>query len=102
MLLCVKSVNLKGSAIELLDVMLEKTSEKSTDLVQDIANNLDIEALHLTLVEFYELMNDRTVKDEGYDDEAEAGLFRTYHALVHLKDYEVPKEKIGANGYIWY
>ena len=100
--MCVKSVNLKGSAIELLDVMLEKTSEKSTGLVQDIANNLDIEALHLTLVEFYELMNDRTVKDKGYDDEAEAGLFRTYHALVHLTDYEVTKEKIGANGYFWY
>lgn len=94
---------MKGSAIELLDVMLEKTSEKSTHLVQDIANNLDIEALHLTLVEFYELMNDRTVKDEGYDDEAEAGLFRTYHALVHLTDYNgVLKEKIGANGYFWY
>ena len=97
-MLCVKSVHLKGSAIELLDVMLEKTSEKPTDLVKRIAINLDIEALHLTLVEFYELMNDHIVKDEEYDDEAEAGLFRTYHALVHLTDYEVPKEKIGANG----
>ena len=98
MLLCVKSVNLKGSAIELLDVMLEKTSENSTDLVKDIANNLDIEALHLTLVEFYELMKDHTVKDKGYDDEAEAGLFR---ALVHLTDYGVREERIGANGYFW-
>ena len=90
---------MKGSAIELLDVMLEKTSEKSTGLIKDIANSLDIEALHLTLMEFYVLMSDRTVK---VNDEAEAGLFRTYHALVHLMDYEVPKEKIGANGYIWY
>lgn len=90
-----QSVNIKGSAIELLDVMLEKTDEKSEDLVRDIANNLDIEALHHTLVEFYELKNDQEVKDNGYDDEAEAGLFRTYHALVHLTDYEVSKEKIG-------
>ena len=90
-------MNLKGSAIELLDVMLEKTSEKSKDLVRDIANNLDIEALHLTLVEFYELKNDCVVKKNKYDDEAEAGLFRTYHALVHLTDYGVPKEKIGGN-----
>jgi hypothetical protein len=86
---------MKGSSIELLDVMLEETSEKSKDLVRDIADNLDIEALHLTLAEFYELKNDPTVKDKGYDDEAEAGLFRTYHALVHLKDYGVLEEKIG-------
>ena len=90
-----QSVNIKGSAIELLDVMLEKTDEKSEDLVRDIANNLDIEALHHTLVEFYELKNDQEVKDNGYDDEAETGLFRTYHALVHLTDYEVSREKIG-------
>jgi hypothetical protein len=90
-----KPVHIKGSAIELLDVMLEETSKKSKELVRDIANNLDFEALHLTLAEFYELKNDPKVKKEGFDDEAEAGLFRTYHALVHLKDYGVPKEKIG-------
>ena len=35
------------------------------------------------------------MKKAGYNDEAEAGLFCTYHALVHLKDYGVPQEKIG-------
>ena len=94
-----QSVNIKGSAIELLDVMLEKTDEKSEELVRDIVNHLNIGALHQTLVEFYELKNDQRVKDKGYDDEAETGLFRTYHALVHLTDYGVSKEKIGWSSY---
>ena len=89
-----QSVHLKGSAIELLDVMLEETDERSKDLVRDIVNSLDIEALHHTLVEFYQLMNDQKVKEQGYDDEAEKGLFHTYHALVHITDYGVPPEKI--------
>ena len=90
-----QSVNIKGSAIELLDAMLEKTDKKSKDLVREIVNGLDIEALHGTLNDFFELKKNKAVKKAGYDDEAEAGLFRTYHALVHLKDYGVPQEKIG-------
>ena len=90
-----QSVNVKGSAIELLDVMLEQTDEKSKDLVRDIVNGLDIHALHQTLKEFYELMNDRKVKDLGYDDEAKKGLFRTYHSLVQMTDYGFPPEKVG-------
>ena len=94
-LLLLQSVHLKGSAIELLDVMLEETDERSKYLVRDIVNSLDIEALHYTLAEFYELMNDQKVKEWGYNDEAEKGLFRTYHALVHITDYGIPPEKIG-------
>ena len=94
-LLFLQSVHLKGSAIELLDVMLEETDERSKDLVPDIVNGLDIEALHHTLREFYELMNDQTVKEEGYDDEAEKGLFQTYHALVHMTDYGISPKRIG-------
>ena len=90
-----QSVNLKGSAVELLEAMLEETNEKTKDLVREIVNAVQIEALHDTLVEFYELMNDQAVKDAGFDDEAETGLFRTYHVLVHLTDYGVPQEKIG-------
>ena len=92
-----QSVNIKGSAIELLDVMLEETDKKSGDLVRDIVNHLNIEALHQTLVEFYELKNNKRVKVQKYDDEAETGLFRTYHALVRLEDYGISKEKIGGS-----
>ena len=88
-------MNIKSSAVELLDVMLERTDEKSDDLIQYIANSVDVHRLHDTLSEFYELMTDQRVKEKGYNDEAETGLFRTYHALVQLKNYRVLSNKIG-------
>ena len=92
-------MNLKGSAVELLEAMLEKTNAKTKDLVKEIVNSLQIDALHDNLAEFYSLMNDTKVKKEGFDDEAETGMFRTYHVLVHLKDYGVSAEKIGETHY---
>lgn len=87
-------MNLKGSATELLEAMLEKTNEKTRNLVGGIVDVLQIEALHNTLVELYDFKNSREVQQAGFDDEAETGLFRLYHVLVHLKDYGIPKEKI--------
>ena len=91
----VQVVNLKGSCIELLEAMLEETNDCSKELVGEIQNAIQIEALHDTMVELYELMNDAGVKAAGQDDEAEAALFRTYHVLVHLTDYGVPPDKVG-------
>ena len=96
-----QSVDLKASAVELLEVMLEETDKKSAELVKEVADDLDILALHDTLADFYVLMKDPDVKQKGFDDEAERGLFRTYHVLVHLKDYNIPttiKEQIGKCG----
>ena len=99
-----QSVEMKASAVELLEVMLEKTSEKTSELVKEIAGALDIPALHDTLADFYELKDNQEVKRKGFDDEAERGLFRTYHVLVHLTDYNIPttiKEQIGKCGVLW-
>ena len=96
---------MKASAVELLEVMLEETNEKSSELVKEIAGSLDIPALHDTLADFYELKNDRKVQRSKFDDEAERGLFRTYHVLVHLRDYKIPstiKEQIGKYGEYWW
>ena len=96
-----QSVDMKASAVELLEVMLEETNEKSLELVKEIAGSLDIPALRDTLADFYELKNDRKVKRSKFDDEAERGLFRTYHVLVHLRDYKIPstiKTQIGKYG----
>ena len=74
---------------------MEETNAKTKDLVGEIVNSLDIENLHETMADFYSLMNNEKVKRESFDDEAETGMFRTYHVLVHLTDYGVPPEKIG-------
>ena len=82
-------------------MMLEETSDKSSELAKEIAGALDIAALHDTLADFYEFMNDPQVKRLGFDDEAKKGLFRTYHILVHLSDYKIPssiKEQTGVCG----
>ena len=101
---CIQVVNLKGSCIELLEAMLEETNDCSKELVGEIQNAIQIEALHDTMVELYELMNDPGVKAAGQNDEAEAALFRTYHVLVHLTDYGVPLDKVGelSNNYVEY
>lgn len=55
-------MNLKGSAVELVEAMLEETSEKTKELVSEIVGVLDIDALHDTLLDFFELMNDDEVR----------------------------------------
>ena len=89
--------------MELLEVMLEETSDKSTELAEEIGGSLDIAALHDTLADFYELMSNPEVKQLGFSEEVERGLFRTYHVLVHLGDYKIPStitEQIGECGVV--
>ena len=83
-----QSVNLKGSAVELIEAMLEETSSSTRHLAKEIAGSLDLAAVYDTVGDFYELMNDEEVKRAGFDDEAERGLFRAYHIIKHLgEDY---------------
>lgn len=69
--------------------MLEETSSRSKDLAKEIAGSLDLAAIYDTIRGFYELMNDREVQPAGFDDEAERGLFRAYHIILHLQDYGI-------------
>ena len=73
--------------MELIEAMLEETNARSRHLAKEIAGSLDLAAVYDTVGDFYELMNDSEVKAATYDDEAETGLFRAYHIIVHLKDY---------------
>ena len=86
---------MKGSAIELLEAMVEETNKLTKTLVSEIAGSLDIGALHDSMSDFRILMLDRTVQAGSYDDEAETGLFRTYHVLVHLTHYGISPETVG-------
>ena len=80
-------VNLKGSAVELIEAMLEETNHRSCHLAKEIAGSLDLAAIYDTVHDFFELMNDELVKAARYDDDAERGLFRAYHVILQLKDY---------------
>ena len=51
-------MELKQSAIELLEAMCEETHTEIPKLVQSIFKVVDIEALHKTLVYFYKLSQD--------------------------------------------
>ena len=73
--------------MELLEALLEETTSKSKLLAQEIYMTVHVEALHSTLALFYSLKDDPHFKALGFDDEAERGLFRTFHALVHMADY---------------
>ena len=89
-------IKLKGSAVELLEAMLEETSDKTKELAKGIFSTLDKEAALRTLVFFYHCKHDRRVKRAGRNEEAEHGLFRTYHILVHLADYPgISLEQLG-------
>ena len=82
-----QAIGLKGSAVELVDAMLEKTSPHTLDFAKDIAGSLDLGAVHSTLEEFYELKDAPRLKRLQVEDDAERGLFRAYHILVTLQDY---------------
>lgn len=75
--------------------MLEETNAKTKELVLEVYGSLDVGALHDTMCDFRALMNNPVVKEAQYDDDAEEGLFRTYHCLVHLTHYGVDPKHIG-------
>ena len=51
-------VELKHSAVELLEVMCEETHPETEKLIQNVFKNIDLDALQGTLVYFYKLRKD--------------------------------------------
>ncbi len=90
-----QALELKGSAVELLDCMLEETSSKTKELAIQLYNGLDVDALHQTMVDFHMLRVDKDIIRDEYDDNAERALYRTYHILIRLNYYGVRMKDIG-------
>ena len=85
-----KALDLKGSAVELLEVILEETSFKTKSLALQVAGGLDISAVQGCLIDFDHLAyHDDELKKEQCDDNAERALYRSYHILKRLKDFGV-------------
>lgn len=81
-----KGLELKSSAVELLGIMLEEVSIHTKSLSVQIAGGLDIHALHWSMVDFFELKDDRDLIQEEYADNATRALLKTYSIIRHLMD----------------
>ena len=90
-----QALDLKSSAVELLEAMLEETSPKTRSLATQMEGGLDISAVQSSLVDFDYLSQDPELKKEEYEDNAERALFSSYHILLRLKDYGVSIEQDG-------
>ena len=83
------ALNVKVSAVELLDALLEKISTKTFKLSQQIAEGLDINALHWSMLDFYELKGDQDLIRLEVDDDACRALFDCYKIIMHLVDIKI-------------
>ena len=82
-----------GSAVELLEVMLEETSPASAAIKKGLQEAVDVECLLHSMVYFHKMSCNELVRKEEMDDDATRGKFRSYHALVALSDSD---SKIGS------
>jgi len=92
------ALKLKGSAVELLKVMMEKTTSKKESLVHQIAGGLDLYALQWSMVDFYVLKNDKGVTKLEMAGYATRALFITYNIFMDLHDNNArPLKALGIN-----
>ena len=88
-------LTVKGSAVEMLECMLEQTSHQTSVVVDGVLSSLDRSALLKTMVYFHEMQSNPLVKTVQMDDDAERGMFRAYHTHVILEDNSNEEEKRG-------
>ena len=83
----IKELVVKVKAVELLEVMLENTSElHSAAIRKQLKETVDKESLAASVCYFQKMTMEPGVKDAKKDDDAERGMFQCYHALVALAD----------------
>ena len=80
-------MKVKGSAVELLEAMLEGTNDDSRELAIGIFHAVGVKALRKTLTEFHQQRSVAEVKKQKCSDDVERALFRTYHILLSRGDY---------------
>ena len=92
-------MQLQASCIELLQVMLEETNEKSSELAQGVSEDLDLTTLLNAMVQlrvsnrnyyFHPYCYNTHKECEAEEDlhvEARRGMFRGFHVLKKIADY---------------
>ena len=88
-------LTVKGSAVEMLECMLEYTSHQTSVVIDGVLGSLDRPGLLKTMVYFNEMQSHPLVKTVQMDDDAERGMFRAYHTHVILEDNSDEEESRG-------
>ena len=79
------ALEMKASTVQLLDALLEDIN-KTSKLSHQIADGLDVSALHQSMLDFYILKSDSDLVRLEYDDNASRALFDSYKIIMHLVD----------------
>ena len=89
-------LQVKCSAVELLEAMLEETSPHSAAIKKGLQSAVDVDSLLRTMVYFHKMSTEKLVTEKLMDDDAERGKFQTYRVLVCLadSDYKIGKAKV--------
>ena len=61
--------------------------------LQGIGSSIDEDSVIETMGFFHELQSHPVVKQEQMDDDCERGMYRAYHILIALMDYEASSVK---------
>ena len=80
------ALTMKASAVQLLDALLEEISNKTSRLSHQIAEGLDIHALHWSMLDFFVLKSDPDMIKLRNEDNAYKALFDIYKIIMHLAD----------------
>lgn len=76
---------IKASAVQLLDALLEEIRKKNnSNLSRQVAEGLDIHALHWSMYDFYTLKSDPDFVRIQADDNALRALFGAYKVFMNL------------------
>ena len=80
-------MRIKSSAVELLEVLLEETSELSCELVYGISQDIDVHRITLLMHQLWQFQQkcDDT-KEEHLRDETRKSIYRAFHAIQKVAD----------------
>ena len=82
-------MNLKASAIELLEVLLEETDELSNQLAQKISQDVDVTQIKLFMYQLWKLQQMWEEKREHHlRDESRKAMYRAFHVVRKMADYQ--------------
>ena len=87
-------LEIKGKAVELLEVMLEETSPQSATIRKSLQSNVNVHALLQSMIYFRTMATEPLVKEKDKDDDAERGKFQCYHVLIALADSDGKLENV--------